>query len=420
MIKTLVISPILTRSGYGEHGRFIVDSLASRPDVFDLYLHPIHWGDSSWICDDDPKTKMYNNLCIKKETFKGEYDLVVQVTVPNEWPQYSEIFKSKCNIGITAGAETETIPVQWIEPANKMDHIIFTSKHAENGFKKTEFSQKAIGSEDLISTTGISTSSDVVGYPVKNITPSDLSSKLNLDTEFNFLTITQLAPRKNAVSLIQEFVEEFRHENVGLVCKMHHMNNSNLDQHMLYNSLFRNIENDSDRRCKVYWIHGAMNENDLHGLYTHPDIHAYVSATHGEGFGLPFYESAYRGLPVVATGWSGHLDFLRMPKLKGKNSTEMYEKIKYEIKEVAQDALMDNIIMPGMKWAYPRENAVRKALRNTYQAYTAKKNIAGVLQEYILNTFSEENQFNKICDICESVYTEKTEWSSSSQEVVSF
>ena len=56
MIKTLVIAPVLTRSGYGEHGRFIIDALTSRPDIFDLYVHPLHWGNSNWITSDDQNT----------------------------------------------------------------------------------------------------------------------------------------------------------------------------------------------------------------------------------------------------------------------------------------------------------------------------------------------------------------------------
>jgi len=52
-------------------------------------------------------------------------------------------------------------------------------------------------------------------------------------------------------------------------------------------------------------------------LYTNSKIKAIVSTTHGEGCGLPLLEAAANALPVIATDWSGHLDFLYMKD--GKN-----------------------------------------------------------------------------------------------------
>ena len=43
MIKVLLKGPILSRSGYGEHTRYMFRALASRPDVFDVYVHPTGW-----------------------------------------------------------------------------------------------------------------------------------------------------------------------------------------------------------------------------------------------------------------------------------------------------------------------------------------------------------------------------------------
>ena len=45
-------------------------------------------------------------------------------------------------------------------------------------------------------------------------------------------------------------------------------------------------------------------------LYNHPKVKTMVSITHGEGFGRPLLEATMVGLPVIASGWSGHLDFL--------------------------------------------------------------------------------------------------------------
>ena len=60
----------------------------------------------------------------------------------------------------------------------------------------------------------------------------------------------------------------------------------------------------------------------MNSLYSHKKITALISTTHGEGYGLPLFEAAYNELPVLAPGWSGHLDFLYAPvkDKKGKVS----------------------------------------------------------------------------------------------------
>jgi glycosyltransferase involved in cell wall biosynthesis len=416
MIKTLVISPLFTRSGYGEHGRFIINALNSQPEVFDLHAHPIHWGHSSWISDNDKNIKLYESLVIKKEIYKGEYDLVIQVTVPNEWDSYSKQFPSKCNIGITAGIETDRIPISWVNPSNSMDHIIFTSKHSQKGFTDTKFNLQAENSNSIIQRTGISTSSDVVGYPVKSVTPISLEDKISLDTEFNFLTISQISPRKGVEQLLHWFMEEFHNENIGLVAKIHHGNNSMFDRQMLDKQLFTPLRNNfKEAKCKIHWIHGSMSEEEIHGLYIHPQINSYVSTTHGEGFGLPIFEAAYSGLPVCTTGWSGHLDFLKISQ--GKKSRDMYERIRCEIKEIGQEAVMDNILFPDMKWAHCDMHSCKKAMRNMVNAHTAKRNIAATLKTYLEETFSEKEQYAKISNICADVYNKKKSWDNTNTEI---
>ena len=43
-----------------------------------------------------------------------------------------------------------------------------------------------------------------------------------------------------------------------------------------------------------------------------------INIGHGEGYGLPMFEAAYSGLPVITCGWGGQCDFLYAPT-KTKN-----------------------------------------------------------------------------------------------------
>ena len=60
----------------------------------------------------------------------------------------------------------------------------------------------------------------------------------------------------------------------------------------------------------IYVIHGDLSDAEMNEMYNHSKIKAMVSATKGEGFGRPLLEFALTGKPVIASGWSGHTDFL--------------------------------------------------------------------------------------------------------------
>ena len=52
--KIVVVGPALSQTGYGEQCRFALRSLLSREDIFDVYLNPTQWGNSSWLLPTDP------------------------------------------------------------------------------------------------------------------------------------------------------------------------------------------------------------------------------------------------------------------------------------------------------------------------------------------------------------------------------
>lgn len=56
-------------------------------------------------------------------------------------------------------------------------------------------------------------------------------------------------------------------------------------------------------------VSGALSTPDLFALYDRSD--AYVAAHHGEGWGMPIWEAMSVGLPAIATGWGGNLDFMK-------------------------------------------------------------------------------------------------------------
>lgn len=393
-MKTVLIKgPVLSKSGYGEHARFIYRAMKSRPDLFDVYVLPINWGQSAWILEETEETKSIKKDAQKIVNMQQPFDISLQVTIPNEWEPMAHI-----NIGITAGIETNKVSALWLQKANQMDKIIVVSEHAKRGFTQINyeaFDQTGQKMGLLRQEKPI----DVVGYPWKDIETKTFGEDLQFSTEYNFLTISQWGPRKNIQNTLEWFVQEFLHnEEVGLVIKTHHANMSILDRRFLETQIATVMQKYPDRKCKIHFLHGNMTEEEVHSLYVHPQINAYLTATHGEGFGLPIFEAAYSGLPVICPGWSGQMDFLRIPRNKGDKKEEYFTKIKSDLKPVQQEAVWENVIDADSEWSYADEKSFKKQIRKFYEdkKYAVQNKRAKKLQDWIRETFTEEAQNSAI------------------------
>ena len=61
---------------------------------------------------------------------------------------------------------------------------------------------------------------------------------------------------------------------------------------------------------KLYDLHGELNDVEMNALFNHEKVKAHVSFTHCEGYGHPLLLASLSGKPILASNWSGHLDFL--------------------------------------------------------------------------------------------------------------
>ena len=326
-MKVIVKGPALTRTGYGEHCRFVLRALRQFEGL-DIYLAPVNWGQSSWVWEDTEERNWIDSIVLKTAQYSrsggasggaGGYDVSVQVTIPNEWEKLAPV-----NIGVTAGIETTKVSPAWLVKCNEMDKIITISEHSRESFLRTfyEAVDPRTGQKGILKCLK---DVSIVHYPVKNEYLDKKINSLDLDlpTKFNFVTVAQWGPRKNMGATINWFVEEFiDNPEVGLVVKTFLRGGNIMDKQSIENELKNSLSKYENRKCKVYLLHGDLNEEEMHSLYLDEKIHALVTLTHGEGFGLPIFEAAYCGLPVVATDWSGHCDFLYKPtkqKTKNKN-----------------------------------------------------------------------------------------------------
>lgn len=392
--KVFFRGPLLTRSGYGEQARFAMRALASRPDLFDIYIQPLEWGKTSWTNEDTPERAWIDKTIEKTLQYiqqSGQFDISFQVTIPNEWDKPAPI-----NIGYTAGIETTKTSHQWIQKGNEMNGIIVVSSHAKNTFLATDY-QLTNQQTNQTMILKLETPIETVNYPAKKFVELP-DVDLDLEYEHNFLVAAQLGPRKNVQNTIKWFVEEFRDEEIGLVVKCYAAKNCLLDREMTMQNLRQLVSSLGEKKCKVYLLHGDMSDEEMHSLQTHPKISAFLSLAHGEGFGLPIFEAAYSGNPVIATGWSGQLDFL--VDEEGKSN---FYNVNFDLNKVPPAVVWDGVLIADSMWAYPREQSAKKCMRDCYndiinQTEGSVATSAGSFAESVHERFSQEKQYKAMVD----------------------
>jgi glycosyltransferase involved in cell wall biosynthesis len=387
--RVLLVGPVCNLSGYSEHARTLLDSLIEMEDTIDLYVQDTQWAASTRSSKYLEKYQRLMNKTAQvfdtrrdaegRINIAGLFDCTYQVKPPNEFQQMSEN-----DIGVTAALETTFAPPEWVSKCNMMKQIIVVSEHAKKNLKNTKDDNG----------TGISTPITVIPFGYNDATkPIDLYKDLDINTNFNFLSVLQMAPRKNFENMLRWFVEEFKdNQDVGLVIKSHMQNNSTLDFYGTKNRINAILDSVSkERQCKVYFMHGNFTEQEMLSLYNPKYIDCYITATHGEGFGIPLFNAACSGIPIIATNWSGHLDFLRAPSVNRTGKTKLkshFLKTEYDLGTVKKEHIMPGLISEGCVWAYPKEESFRKNLRFIYKNKSSLLEDVENLQCYLKDKMS--------------------------------
>tara|TARA_R100000951_G_scaffold95222_1_gene84203 strand:+ start:30 stop:578 length:549 start_codon:yes stop_codon:yes gene_type:complete len=111
----------------------------------------------------------------------------------------------------------------------------------------------------------------------------------------------------------------------------------------------------------IYLIHGEVSDTSMNLLYNHNKIKAFVSLPKGEGFGRPFLEFSLTNKPIIASGWSGHVDFL---------DKEYVRFVTGELKPVHSSALVKNTIIEQSEWFTPDLLDTTKAYKEVFKDYS--------------------------------------------------
>ena len=374
-MKTVLLrGPMLTLSGYGVHARQIAKWLfrvATETHQLDITTETLPWGKCHLIVDPEAEDGLIGQILQASNNKKSFYDVTIQLQLPNEWNPFLGNF----NIGVTAGVETDKCNPVWVECVNRMDMVVVPSEFTKQMF---------LNSGDV----------KVPLVVIPEAFPEAFASEpakldLGLKTKFNFLVVGQLTgndtenDRKNLPYTMKWFADTFAGcPDVGVVIKTNSGALTHLDKRNVTGIFSKLVgEISKPNGPTFYLMHGHMTDEEMHGLYTHPDIKALATFTHGEGYGLPILEAAACGLPVIATNWSGHLEFLKHGR---------FISIEHTLANVPASRVDNQIFMPDAKWAMPLEADVKHRLKKFYGGASIPKQWATELATKVKDLYSFE------------------------------
>jgi hypothetical protein len=366
-VKVVIRAPLLSISGYGVHSRQIFKWLEAKN--VDITAQILQWGNTSWMINPDLEEGIVGKIMEASKEPVGKFDISFQVQLPDEWdPNIAKI-----NIGVSAVVETDRCNPQWLESIDRMDAVVVPTNHIR---------------QTILNTGEVKTPIHVIPewyfseIDSENFTELDL----NLDTSFNFLMVAQFTgnnsdnDRKNIFNTMKWFCEAFSKDpDVGLIIKSNHGRGTKLDRQVTKTTIRKILgEVRQGPYPKVHVLHGNLTTSEIAGLYKRDDVKCFLSLTRGEGFGLPLLEAAACGLPIMATNWSGHLDFLSLGR---------FIPIQYRLQEIPLSRVDNRIFLEGMRWADPLENDFKKKILKLKNKYDIPQQWASDLSFKIKTSF---------------------------------
>ena len=327
--SVLMCAPFNTRSGYGDHARSIYYSIMDRDDI-DIKCVDVKWGTTPRN-HLDPNISRHKKLLdsfITPDSINQQPDVYIDIRIPNEFQN-----PAKFNIGITAGVETDVVSPEFLMGCNNMNLIIVPSNFTAETFRRCNYdqNQEVDGKQQKIGQIKLERPIEVLfeGVDTDIYKPlnsseikSDFTDELNnlLKEDFVYLHVGQLTrgkygeDRKNIPLMIKCFLQAFTNNPnpPALLLKTNGANFSVLDRKETIARIeeIKNKFSEADVIPNIYLLHGDLTIKEMAMLYNNPKVKGFVSCTHGEGFGRPLLEASCCGLPVIASKWSGQMDFL--------------------------------------------------------------------------------------------------------------
>lgn len=217
-----------------------------------------------------------------------DYGWFIHANAPEATASLLSIDPKQTPSGVRLGYwawELEVPPKGWSKLDGFFDEVIVPSRFTEQSFL----------AEGMFSRT--------LSHPMSKSPTTRLLRPSSVQFAKNFMVQmdgNSSFARKNIVASITAFTQAFgKSKDHKLFLKTRNL--QPFQSHFISKSIC-GIDN-------IIWIDGLLREQELLELWT--DVDVVVSTHRSEGFGLSLAEAAWSNRPVIATGWSGNMDFMQ-------------------------------------------------------------------------------------------------------------
>lgn len=397
----LLYGAVDTISGYGRRAYDIAISII-KSEIYEVKIISCDWGDTphGFLNPDNPDHKLVLDriISVNNNQLDKQPDIFFMVTIPTEMQRLG-----KYNVLCTAGIETTICDPSWIIGCNKADLVLVSSNHAKQTFEQSKFEERDKQTNKIKGKLEIEKPVEVLFegcdlniFRKLSILPKcEVNSILNtIEEDFCFLFVGHWLQgdlgqdRKDVGMLIKTFINTFKNvkKAPALILKTSGATYSILDRDNILNKINK-IQNEfiGEELPNIYLLHGELDDNEINILYNHHKIKAMVSFTKGEGFGRPLLEFGTTSKPIIASGWSGHLDFLSIDSsilLPGK------------LQKIHPSAL-SNMIIPESQWFTVDYIIASETLKKFWKTHSSfidlgKKQGSRTKNEFSLDKMSEK------------------------------